>query len=92
MTGSVYAVTSYEVLGDGNFKAKRKHDVTADFEGLTAVLVGEEAAKLRAEEEAPLRTMLARWREQQESARSTRDARCIEIGRLADELQVVLDG
>ena len=32
MTGEVYIVTKYESLGEGNYRAKEKFDVTKEFE------------------------------------------------------------
>lgn len=32
MTGAVYIVTNYKDLGNGNYEAHTKHDVTGEFE------------------------------------------------------------
>jgi len=35
MTGEVYIVTKYESMGEGNYRAKEKFDVTKEFELMT---------------------------------------------------------
>lgn len=35
LTGEVYIVTKYESMGEGNYRAKEKFDVTKEFELMT---------------------------------------------------------